>query len=158
MSDEFTNPHIRRMMVEKRARKFDGVVDQIAPPELEGPADADVTIVGWGSTYMAITDALKLLKARGVRVNYLPIKWIVPFHTEQITAMLSAAKKIIIIENNHSGQFARYLRGETGITANGHIHKYDGEPFMPHHIVDGVVDLMEKKDAESYVPYQEVVV
>ncbi|MCH7655528.1 MAG: 2-oxoacid:acceptor oxidoreductase subunit alpha [Chloroflexi bacterium] len=158
VSDEFTNPHIRRMMVEKRARKFDGVVDQIAPPELEGPADADVTLVGWGSTYMAITDALKLLEARGVRVNYLPIKWIVPFHVEQITAVLSAAKKIIIIENNHSGQFARYLRGETGITANGHIHKYDGEPFMPHHIVDGVVDLMEKKEAESYVPYQEVVV
>ena len=49
LSDEFTNPHIRRMMVEKRARKFEGVIDKIATPELQGPADADVTLIGWGS-------------------------------------------------------------------------------------------------------------
>ena len=71
--------------------------------------------------------------------------------------MLSAAKKVIIVENTQSGQFARFLRSETGFSANGHIRKYDGEPFMPHHIVDGVVDLMEKEN-ESYIPYQEVVV
>ena len=34
--------------------------------------------------------------------------------------------------------FARYLRSETGFTAHGHIRKYDGEPFMPHHIVEAV--------------------
>ncbi len=157
VSDEFTNPHIRRMMVEKRARKFEGIVDQIAPPELEGPADADVTLIGWGSVYIPIFDALKLLEAKGIKVNFLPIKWIVPFHAEHVTATLSAAKKVIIVENSHSGQFARFLRSETGFSANGHIRKYDGEPFMPHHIVDGVVDLMDK-DAESYIPYQEVVV
>ncbi|MCH8198964.1 MAG: 2-oxoacid:acceptor oxidoreductase subunit alpha [Chloroflexi bacterium] len=157
VSDEFTNPHIRRMMVEKRARKFEGIVDQIAPPELEGPADADVTLIGWGSVYMPIFDALKLLEAKGIKVNFLPIKWIVPFHAEQVSAVLTAAKKVIIVENTQSGQFARFLRSETGFSANGHIRKYDGEPFMPHHIVDGVVDLMEKEN-ESYVPYQEVVV
>ena len=157
VSDEFTNPHIRRMMVEKRARKFEGVVDQIAPPELEGPADADVTLIGWGSVYMPIFDSLKLLEAKGIKVNFLPIRWIVPFHAEQVTAVLTGAKKVIIVENTQSGQFARFLRSETGFSANGHIRKYDGEPFMPHHIVDGVVDLMEKEN-ESYVPYQEVVV
>ena len=48
ISDEFTNPLKRRMMVEKRARKFQDVVKEIAPPEIEGPADADVTLVGLG--------------------------------------------------------------------------------------------------------------
>ena len=50
ISDEFTNPHKRRLMVEKRARKFRNVADRIAPPELEGAKDAEVTLIGWGST------------------------------------------------------------------------------------------------------------
>jgi 2-oxoglutarate ferredoxin oxidoreductase subunit alpha len=43
------------------------------------------------------------------------------------------------------------------LTADGHIRKYDGEPFMPHHIVDGVKDHLEN-GTEQYIPYQEVVV
>jgi 2-oxoglutarate ferredoxin oxidoreductase subunit alpha len=157
LSDEFTNPHKRRASVEKRSRKFEHVLDDIAPPALEGPADADVTLIGWGSTYAAITDAIPLLAERGVTVNYLAIKWIVPFHAEEITAIVNKAKKTIVIENNESGQFYRYMRGETGLSVDGHIRKYDGEPFMPHHIVDGVLDQMEGKSAK-YIPYQEIVV
>jgi len=157
LSDEFTDPHKRRASVEKRSRKFEHVLDDIAPPTLEGPADADVTLIGWGSTYAAITDALPLLAERGVKVNYLPIKWIVPFHADEITAIVNRAKKTIVVENNESGQFYRYMRGETGLSIDGHIRKYDGEPFMPHHIVDGVLDQMEGKSAK-YIPYQEIVV
>ena len=43
-------------MVEKRARKIANVVEQIAPPELEGPSNADVTLLGWGSTYGVIKE------------------------------------------------------------------------------------------------------
>ena len=157
ISDEFTNPHKRRAMVEKRSRKFERVADRIAPPELEGDPDADVTLVGWGSTYAAIHDALDLLAAKGVKANHLPVKWIVPLHGEQISAVMTSAKKTILIENNESGQFARYLRGETGLNPSGHIRKYDGEPFMPHHIVNGVLDHLEH-NTPTYVPYQEVVV
>jgi 2-oxoglutarate ferredoxin oxidoreductase subunit alpha len=156
ISDEFTNPHKRRAMVEKRSRKFENIVDAIAPPELEGEADADVTLIGWGSTYAAIIDALPLLAERGIKVNYLPIKWIVPLHTDAIGAVFAKAKKTIIVENNQSGQFARYLRSETGLSADGHIRKYDGEPFVPHHIVDGVAEHLEKS-TETYIPYQEIV-
>jgi 2-oxoglutarate ferredoxin oxidoreductase subunit alpha len=156
ISDEFTNPHKRRAMMEKRSRKFENVVDAVAPPELEGEADADVTLIGWGSTYAAITDALPLLAERGIKVNYLPVRWIVPLHSEAIAAVFAKAKKTIIVENNQSGQFARYLRSETGLSADGHIRKYDGEPFVPHHIVDGVVSHLEKA-TETYIPYQEIV-
>ena len=69
ISDEFTNPHKRRMMVEKRARKMQGVLDIIAPPELEGPEDAEVTLVGWGSTHGAIKEARVQLAEKGVSVK-----------------------------------------------------------------------------------------
>ena len=155
ISDEFTDPHKRRKMVEKRARKFAEVLEDVAAPQIEGPADADVTLVGWGSTYGAIKEAVGQLQEKGVAVNQLHIKWIVPFHADAITEILSSCKRTIIVENNHTGQFYRYLRSETGFTVDGNIRKYDGEPFMPHHITNGVLDLLESKMAQ-YVPYQEI--
>ena len=157
ISDEFTNPHKRRMMVEKRARKFEGVVDQIDPPELEGPEDAEVTLVGWGSTHGVIKEAVDQLEARGIIANRVAVKWLVPLHTDALTEIWSRAKKTIIVENNYSGQFARYLRSESGLTPDGHIRKYDGEPFMPHHITEGVQELLAGK-TDTYVPFQEVMV
>ncbi len=157
LSDEFTNPHKRRAMVEKRARKFDHILKDIAAPVLEGPADADVTLVGWGSTNGIISEAAAELNAAGISTNHLQVKWMVPFHGEEILAILSKAKKTIIVENNFSGQFARYMRSETGFAASGHIRKYDGEPFMPHHIVDGV-KAQTNGETDKYVPYQEITV
>ena len=155
LSDEFTNPLKRRKMVEKRARKLEGVLDRIQPPVLEGPEEAEVTLVGWGSTYGVIKEAVEQLASEGIMANQLSIKWIVPLHGEVVTDILSRSKRTIIVENNYSGQFYRYLRSETGLTVQGHIRKYDGEPFMPHHIVNGVLELLAGK-TERYVPTQEV--
>lgn len=157
ISDEFTNPHKRRMMVEKRARKLDGIAEGLEPPRLEGPEDAEVTLVGWGSTWGVIREARELLAEEGVTANHLPIKWIVPFHGEEVTEILSEARRTIIVENNHSGQFARYLRSETGFAPEGHIRKYDGEPFMPHHVVAGVRHHLDGGEG-VFVPEHEVMV
>jgi 2-oxoglutarate ferredoxin oxidoreductase subunit alpha len=157
ISDEFTNPHKRRKMVEKRARKFNTIVGQIAPPQVEGPEDAELTLVGWGSTYGVIREAVEQLRDARVTANQLHLKWMVPFHAEAVTQALARSKRIIIVENNYSGQFARYLRSETGISAHGHIRKYDGEPFMPHHIVNGVLEQLAGR-TDRYVPFQEIMV
>jgi 2-oxoglutarate/2-oxoacid ferredoxin oxidoreductase subunit alpha len=156
ISDEFTNPQKRRMMVEKRARKMQGAVKNIAPPKLIGPEKADVTLVGWGSTEGIIREAVEKLAAEeGVVTNQLTITWIVPLHAAEISAVLGRSKNVIMVENNQSGQFARYLRSETGIEAHGHIRKYDGEPFMPHHIVEAVKEQLSGKIRLS-VPVHEV--
>ena len=157
ISDEFTNPDKRRQMVEKRARKFAHIDDDIGPPELDGPDDADVTLIGWGSTYGVIKDAVAQLKSQGVSANHLAIKWIVPLHAEMVIDVVSTAKRTIIVENNYSGQFYRYLRSVTGLTIDGHIRKYDGEPFMPHHIVDGVLEQLSGTIDVS-VPVHEIMV
>ena len=156
VSDEFTNPNIRRMMVEKRARKMQGAVNAIAAPKLVGPGSADVTLVGWGSTDGVILEAIeKLAGEEGIVANQLQIKWIVPFHAAEVSRILDSSKRVIVVENNHSGQFARYLRSETGFEASGHIRKYDGEPFMPHHIVEAVKDQLAGRTKLS-VPIHEV--
>src|SRR5881396_800196 len=101
ISDEFTNPTKRRMMVEKRARKMQNAAADIAPPKLVGPENAQVTLVGWGSTEGVIREALeKLAGEEGVVANQLHLKWIVPFHSGEVTRILARNKRVIIIENN----------------------------------------------------------
>ena len=157
ISDEFTHPHKRRQMVEKRARKFQNVSKDVDPPQLEGEPDADVTLIGWGSTYGVIKEAVEQLKEKGVTANQLAVKWLLPLNGDAIRETLAGCRHTIIVENNYSGQFARYLRSESGYAADGHIRKYDGEPFMPHHIVDGVMEQLAGK-TNHYVPYQEIIV
>ena len=96
ISDEFTHPHKRRKMVKKRARKFGGVAADVPAPTLEGPADAQVTLVGWGSTYGVIREAIGVLAERGVVANQLAIKWLVPFHEQVISGIMSASKRVVI--------------------------------------------------------------
>ena len=158
ISDEFTNPHKRQAMHEKRMRKMEGILPLLEPPQLFGPADAAVTLIGWGSTEGVIREAMqKLAGEEGILANHLQIKWLVPLHEEVIAALLVRSKKLIMVENNYSGQFARYLRSETSIVADGHIRKYDGEPFMPHHIVDGVKAILAGT-TKKYVPVHEIMV
>jgi 2-oxoglutarate ferredoxin oxidoreductase subunit alpha len=158
ISDEFTHPHKRQAMHEKRMRKMQGMLPLIESPKLFGPANAQVTLIGWGSTQGVIREACeKLAGEEGIVANNLQIKWLVPLHGDAILKALAGAKKTIIIENNYSGQFARYLRAETGFVADGHIRKYDGEPFMPHHIVEGVKQILAGA-TRQYVPVHEYIV
>ena len=119
-------------------RKMELVLAELPPPQLEGPADADLTLLGWGSTTGVIREAVALLGAKGVRANHLQIKYLHPFHSKEVSEILSASKRVICVECNFSGQFARHLRAETGFGVNELILKYDGEPFEPHHVVEQV--------------------
>ncbi len=142
ISDVYTDPVRRKKMVDKRVRKMETVTSYLPAPELDGPAAAEVTIVGWGSTWGTIVEAAEQLRQEGITTNHLHIKFLVPLHIDEITAILGASKRIVVVENNQSGQFARHLRAETGLVAHGHVRKYDGEPFEPKHIVAGVKDIL----------------
>jgi 2-oxoglutarate ferredoxin oxidoreductase subunit alpha len=157
ISDEYTNHAKRRAMMEKRMRKVEGIEAAVPKPALEGPADADVTLIGWGSTDGTIREARAMLAEQGITTNQLQIRWLVPLHGDVILDILGKAKHTIIVENNYSGQFARYLRSETSFVADGHIRKYDGEPFMPHHIVEAVREQLAGTTTLS-VPTHEVMV
>ena len=157
ISDEYTNSVKRRAMMEKRMRKEDGISAAVPPPQLLGPANADVTLIGWGSTYGVIDEACELLREGGISANHLPIRWLVPLHGDAIVDLLKNAKHTIIVENNFSGQFARYLRSETSFVPDGNIRKYDGEPFLPHHIVEAVKEQLAGKTRLS-VPAHEIMV
>ena len=157
ISDEFTNPTKRRAMMEKRMRKVAGIQAAVPLPEMHGPRDAEVTLIGWGSTKGVIEEACEILNEQGISANQLQIRWLVPLHGDAILDILKGARHTIIVENNYSGQFARYLRSETSFVPNGYIRKYDGEPFMPHHLVEAVKEQLGGTSRLS-VPAHEILV
>ena len=134
ISDEFCDPAVRRKIAEKRMKKLALALKDLAAPQIEGAADADVTLIGWGSTWGVIREAVQQLNASGVRTNQLHFKYLLPFHGEEATAILKRTKRTICVEMNSTGQFARHLRAETGYTVSATILKYDGEPFEPGQI------------------------
>jgi len=142
ISDEFTNEAVRRKMQEKRMAKLEAILQRLTPPQLEGSAEAEVTLVGWGSTWGAIHEAVEQLAEVGITANHLHIKYLFPFQTEAVTAILAKSRRVIVVEINGSGQFARHLRAETGLTADATILKYVGEPFTPGYITRAVQDIL----------------
>jgi len=155
ISDEFTDPHKRQAIMERRGRKMDGVLPLLDPPRFSGPHDAEVTLLGWGSREPGIDEAVEQPAAQGIVANHLQVRWLVPLQAEAIARALSGARNLVVVENNYSGQFARYLRSETGIAADAHIRKYDGEPFLPHHLVAGVKKILAG-ETTRYVPVHEI--
>jgi 2-oxoglutarate ferredoxin oxidoreductase subunit alpha len=151
ISDEHTNAAIRRKMHEKRMKKMDRVLARLKAPVLEGPAGAEVTLIGWGSTASVIQEAAARLTAGGVSANQLHFKYLLPFHAMEALAILRSCQKTIVVENNFSGQFARHLRAETGFSADHVLTRYDGEPFEPGYIVERVKALLASRPVDLKV-------
>jgi len=155
ISDEHTNPAIRRKMHEKRMRKMAGVRAKLRPPALEGPPDAEVTLIGWGSTWSVIGEAAAQLTQAGIRTNQLHFKYIHPFHGPEAKAILDRCRRTIVVEGNFTGQFARHLRAETGFGVDHVLTRYDGEPFEPAYIVRRVKAFLEGRPVDLKVEEQE---
>lgn len=145
ISDMFTSPPVRRMIMQKRMRKVENLLKELPAPKLEGPADADVTLVTWGSSYGVVKEAAELLTASGTKTNFLCIKYIAPFHTKEVSEILSKSKKKFSVELNYTSMMARHIKAETGISMDAHINKYDGEPIEPAYVVEHVKRVLAGK-------------
>jgi 2-oxoglutarate/2-oxoacid ferredoxin oxidoreductase subunit alpha len=155
ISDEHTNAAIRRKMHEKRMRKMDGVRARLKPPVLEGPGEATVTLVSWGSTASVVWEAAAQLTKGGTPTNHLHFKYLHPFHGGEAAAILKGCQRTIVVENNFSGQFARHLRAESGFTVDHVLTRYDGEPFEPAYIVERVKGFLDGKAPDLQVQEHE---
>jgi 2-oxoglutarate ferredoxin oxidoreductase subunit alpha len=117
---------LRTKMVNKRLKKLDLLMKDALPPELVGAENYKTLIVGWGSTYHAISEALGRLGTKDVA--FLHFKQVYPLHSNTIT-YLKKAKKTVIVENNGTGQFGQLIRLQTGFDMDHKILKYNGLPF-----------------------------
>jgi 2-oxoglutarate ferredoxin oxidoreductase subunit alpha len=129
------NAEIRRKMVEKRSRKMDGLAREFEPPTRIGDKKADLLLVGWGSTYGPMAEAIETLKGDGQSVGGIHLSEIWPFPGPQMAKILDRARKWAVVENNSTGQLARLIQMEIQRKPDAQILKYDGRPFMADEIV-----------------------
>jgi len=134
---EDEDPDNRVRMVEKRLRKLEAAVRDMRPPTLFGSPRADTTFIGWGSSYGPVREAVDRLNEEGERVNFLHFTDLWPFAADGIGPRLEPAGRLVAVENNATGQFARFLRAGTGIRVDEMLLRHDGRPLSPEYVLSG---------------------
>ena len=101
-------------------------------------------ILGWGSTYGHILDAVNRLNNEGIRIAMTHIRYINPL-PKNTAELLSRFKTVIVAELN-TGQLASYLQSKIPNLNICHINKVQGQPFLVQEIVDGVKNIMMEEE------------
>jgi len=128
----------RRLMMEKRMKKMDLLAQEMDEPELYGSSEGDILLLGWGSTYGVLREAVDMLNKEGIKAFLLHFTDLWPLPRERIKTFLPGAKKVFCVENNATGQLASLIHRETNLEVEHKILKYDGRPFFPGEIIQEV--------------------
>jgi 2-oxoglutarate/2-oxoacid ferredoxin oxidoreductase subunit alpha len=124
-------------MMDKRMKKLVGLEQELLEPEFLGSKEGEVLLVGWGSTYGPIAEAVGILnKKEGKKYGALVFGDIYPLPKKSLMEMAGNGKKIINIEQNATGQLASLIREQTGIVCSHSILKYDGRQITGEEIVE----------------------
>jgi len=125
----------RLRMAGKRLRKFRNIVDDLGGPEIYGPEGAELTLMGWGSSYGAMREAVDRLNADGTRANLLHFVDVWPFPEAKAAPLIEAAQTLVAVEGNQTGQFAHLVRAMTGRRADHLVLRWDGRPLSADYIL-----------------------
>lgn len=128
----------RNLMVAKRLAKVESIKSVIMPPKVYGDESSEITFVTWGTTKNSVIAAMELLRMQGKKVSVITFPWVYPFPAEAAKSLFSNAKRIIVVEQNATGQLAQLIRTETGIDIHEKLLKYDGRAWLPEEIVEKV--------------------
>ena len=131
---------IRTKMVDKRLRKLKEIEGETAPPELLGSPDYKTLVIGWGSTYGPVKEAMENLQKDDI--GFLYFNQVYPVHSSTEKS-LRKAEKTIIFENNAQGQFADLIKLKTGFEIGKKILKYNGMPFSVEEVERNLKDFTE---------------
>jgi 2-oxoglutarate ferredoxin oxidoreductase subunit alpha len=126
---------VRNRMVVKRLAKLEGLRWEVVQPRLEGPGGADLLLVSWGSTGAAADEAAAALRAGGTTASTLHFTQLWPLDPGQFLGALRAAKRVVFVEGNATGQFERLIRRETGFEGAGSVRRFDGLPITSGYIL-----------------------
>jgi 2-oxoglutarate ferredoxin oxidoreductase subunit alpha len=127
-------PETRLKMTEKRFRKL-AQVDANRFVRTFGDTEASTGIIGWGSTEGVIMEAVDRLAKEGLPVHGMQLKMLWPLPVDPIMKFLEWKKNVFVAELNRTGQCARLIRSELGISTKA-IDKYIGLPFTAGEIAD----------------------
>jgi 2-oxoglutarate ferredoxin oxidoreductase subunit alpha len=119
-------------MSNKRMRKLETLRENLPEPEYYGDKDAKTVFVGYGSVGNTVRDIL----THYPNIGYLHYQYIYPLKYEKILELNNNGIKIVLIENNQTGEFGKLIKQESGFEVKERLLKYDGRPFFVEDILD----------------------
>lgn len=137
-----TDADNHELMVRTRAEKVARIADKLPLQMIEGDADADLLIVGWGGTYGHLYETMQTMRAEGLKVALAHFRFInpLPRNAEEI---LRRYKKVVVAEQN-SGQFAGYLRALFPGFSPSQYNRVTGQPFLVAELVEAFRQIIEQ--------------
>jgi 2-oxoglutarate/2-oxoacid ferredoxin oxidoreductase subunit alpha len=137
---------MRTKMVQKRMKKMDKILEEVVPPELitlHENGDYETLIMGWGSSYWPIREALEKFgenNSANAKIAFLHFKQVYPL-APSTRELLEKAKNTIIFENNAKGQFSNLIKLHFGFEIQKKVLKFNGMPFSVEEVLDVLKNL-----------------
>ena len=143
------SPKMHTAMTAKRRDKLVKLSKELPLPEVDGDAEGDVLIVGWGSTTGPIKESVERLRAEGHKAGCIAMRHLHPMPAG-LGDLFNRYKKVVVVEINDYGvygygQLAMLLRAAFGLPHIQSVCKTDGLAFRIREIVTGVEKVMAQK-------------
>ncbi len=135
------DPDNHHQMIKTRAAKVAGVAKEAGELITCGPPEGDLLVIGWGSTYGAITQAVQTMQRDGHKVSSVHLRWLNPLNP-RLGPYLKGFKRILVPEMNN-GQLLRILRAEFLVDAEG-LNKIQGKPFKIAELCQAIAERAPK--------------
>ncbi len=132
------DPENHQRMTETRAEKVARIADAFPPVEIEGDDAGDVLVIGWGSTYGAIKKAVQDVRADGLKVGHIQLRWLNPL-SPGLAQAIGRFDHVLVPELNN-GQLVHVLRDRFLVDAQS-LPKVQGLPFQAREVQAAILDL-----------------
>jgi len=132
-------PENHEIMIHKRKQKIENVANDIPELVIEGNQEGEILVLGWGSTYGAIKEAVRNVNQKGYKVSQAHIKYLNPF-PKNLKDVLDRFKKVIIPELN-LGQMASLIKSKFLIDVI-QFNKVQGQPFKVVEIENKIIEVL----------------
>ena len=132
------DPANHQLMTDARAWKVANIANDIPEMEIHGEVDADLLVLGWGSTFGSIRAAARRARLEGVKVATTHLRYLNPLPRD-LGKILASYDKVLIPEMN-TGQLLKIIRAEFLLDATG-LNKVAGEPFKVSEIADKIMEM-----------------
>jgi len=129
-------------MTEKRRQKLQKLAEELPLPEVHGDAEGDTLLVGWGSTYGPIREAVNRMRERGDKVSAIHLRHVHPL-PNGLDKVFAGFKRVVVVELNDEGiygfgQLATILRARYCEPKIRSFTKTNGMTFLVKEIIDGI--------------------
>jgi 2-oxoglutarate ferredoxin oxidoreductase subunit alpha len=137
----------RLRMMSKRMKKVELAMNDLPKGINMGPAESKIGIIGFGSTFGPIIEAMQNLRENQVSVRFHQIRTIYPLLVDDLKNFTDPLERIIVVENNYQGQLSNMIKSVLGGNERiENVTKFDGTSFKPIEISNAILSSIRAKN------------